>query len=107
MIIAEQTEQIFTPPLSIKLCIMISTPILLATLASLLTLGSAAPVPNNDGHPSSGNDGGIIIIEEPTTQGRPINWLTPDGQELCLQVNPTQFKTNPADQLYNGALLGM
>lgn len=91
MIIAAQTEKLTTPPPSINLCNMIPTPILLATLASLLTLATAAPVP----------------VAEAATSGRPIKWLTPEGQELCLQVGATQFKPDPADQLYNGALLSM
>jgi hypothetical protein len=67
---------------------MIPTPILLATLASLLTLASAAPVP----------------VAEAATSGRPIKWLSPDGQELCLQVNAVSDGTSP---LFNGASVGM
>lgn len=78
---------------------MISTPALLASLASLLALGNASPLPNNSGHPVA-----IPVSSNPPTGGRPIKWLGPGGQELCLQVNAVSDGTNP---VFNGATLGM
>jgi hypothetical protein len=71
---------------------MLSTPIMLATLTSLLTLGNASPLPQTDD---------VIVIEEGTTAGRPIRWLREsDGAELCLQVDAV---TGPPEvQLRNG-----
>jgi hypothetical protein len=82
---------------------MVSTPALLATLASLLTLGNASPLPNNGGHPVA-IPVAIPVAPNPTTGGRPIKWLGPGGQELCLQVNGVSDGTNP---VFNGATLGM
>jgi hypothetical protein len=78
---------------------MISTPALLASLASLLTLGNASPLPNNGGHPVA-----IPVAADPITGGRPIKWLDPYGQELCLQVNAVADGSSP---LFNGATVGM
>ncbi|KAJ9107978.1 hypothetical protein QFC20_003663 [Naganishia adeliensis] len=68
---------------------MIPNSILLATLTSLLTFASAAPVSR----------------AETTSQGRPIKWTRQDGQELCLQINPTMGGLK--DQLFNGAHVGI
>lgn len=94
---------------------MLSTPILLATLASLLTLSHAAPVPEATATPILTADAdeitlvagaqitledivleenlnGDLLLEPAASEGRPIKWLRDsDGQELCLQVNGGSF----------------
>lgn len=74
---------------------MIPTHILLATLASILTLGSASPLPQVE-------SGVVARARPPTTEGRPIKWRREsDGVELCLQVDAT---TGPSEmQLRNDA----
>jgi hypothetical protein len=82
---------------------MISTPALLASLASLLALGKASPLPNNGGHPVA-----IPVAPNPTTGGRPIKWRDPYGQELCLQVNAVSYADDPnPNPVFNGNTLGM
>lgn len=73
---------------------MLASSVLLGSLASLLALGNASPVPQLDE---------VIIIDEVTTTdvGRPIRWVREsDGVELCLQVEAI---TGPPEvQLRNG-----
>jgi hypothetical protein len=72
---------------------MLANSVLLGSLASLLALGNASPVPQLDE---------VIIIDEVVTDvGRPIRWLREsDGVELCLQIEAI---TGPPEvQLRNG-----
>ncbi|KAJ9107986.1 hypothetical protein QFC20_003671 [Naganishia adeliensis] len=75
---------------------MLSTSIMLATLASLLMLGNASPLPQSEEAPEE-----AIPEEEESTGGRQIRWLREsDGAELCLQVDAI---TGPPEvQLKNG-----
>jgi hypothetical protein len=73
---------------------MLAASALLATLASLMTLGSASPLPQVDE---------VIIVEDvPASTGRQIRWFQEEsGTELCYQVDA---RTGPPEvQLQNGA----
>lgn len=69
--------------------------ILLATLASMLMLGNATPLPQVV-------SAGLAARATSTAGGRPIKWLREsDGVELCLQVDAI---TGPPEmQLRNDA----
>lgn len=73
--------------------IMRTNPLLLGTMASVLAIGNASPIPQGDA---------IIIVDDVAPNvGRPIRWLREsDGTELCLQVD--SITGPPEAQLRNG-----
>ncbi|KAI5448933.1 hypothetical protein NCC49_005756 [Naganishia albida] len=72
---------------------MRTNPLLLGTMASVLAIGNASPIPQGDA---------IIIVDDVAPNvGRPIRWLREsDGAELCLQVD--SITGPPEAQLRNG-----